>query len=531
MLSPIHACLKVSRSFGKLPFEMWLWDTYFSTLLSAESSKELAYANLIEITRPTAMGNVPGYRTATDSVQDRSKPFVGAMVLEMLYGKFKDVWLVELLFDDMLIWANWIRDRRIEEPAGLVVLGSDNVAPGQSDGMQCTRTAVAWESGLDNSPLYDTSEVEWDYPARNPKTHRVPVPIGTSCRIHLYDAGMTGLYLSMLDSLSTLAGVLNRTSDATELRARHTDMAGKLNTWLWNESMGIYANVQSRGANRTSPRLSPFNFHPMITGAASVAQAQSMASKWLLTDNGFCLTDQSSTTETDDDERAMEVVGSCGGCNITHGMDAKQPAAQVAPEMYNVSPAACCAACKANAGCETFVLGGNPNTAGVYPNCWLLANVTQSITVRSGRALGCVKGVSPTPIPPPPPSPPPKPPSPIPCKYGVPSISHGDSAYTDQSYWRGRTWGPMNFLVWKGLAHPKYKDVAEVTEARKRLVVASRKLLLVEWLDHHHVHENFNAATGRGCDVPNSNPFYHWGALLGVIGLMEDGHWATSGLP
>jgi hypothetical protein len=32
----------VSRSFGQQPFEMWLWDTYFSTLLAAESSKELA---------------------------------------------------------------------------------------------------------------------------------------------------------------------------------------------------------------------------------------------------------------------------------------------------------------------------------------------------------------------------------------------------------------------------------------------------------------------------------------------------------
>ena len=32
----------VSRSFGSQPFEMWLWDTYFSTLLAAESSKELA---------------------------------------------------------------------------------------------------------------------------------------------------------------------------------------------------------------------------------------------------------------------------------------------------------------------------------------------------------------------------------------------------------------------------------------------------------------------------------------------------------
>ena len=61
--------MQVSRSFGQMPFEMWLWDTYFSTLLAAESSKELAYTNLIEITRPTVAGNVPGFRTAVASVQ------------------------------------------------------------------------------------------------------------------------------------------------------------------------------------------------------------------------------------------------------------------------------------------------------------------------------------------------------------------------------------------------------------------------------------------------------------------------------
>jgi hypothetical protein len=57
------------------------------------------YTNLIEITRPTVAGNVPGFRTAVASVQDRSKPFVGALVLEQLYGKFQDRWIVELLFD------------------------------------------------------------------------------------------------------------------------------------------------------------------------------------------------------------------------------------------------------------------------------------------------------------------------------------------------------------------------------------------------------------------------------------------------
>jgi hypothetical protein len=55
----------------------------------------------------------------------------------------------------------------------------------------------------------------------------------------------------------------------------------------------------------------------------------------------------------------------------------------------------------------------------------------------------------------------------------------------------------MNMLVWKGLAHPKYREVAEVTLARKRLVDVSRALLLGEWLEHHHVHENYNAESGE----------------------------------
>jgi hypothetical protein len=42
-----------------------------------------------------------------------------------------------------------------------------------------------------------------------------------------------------------------------------------------------------------------------------------------------------------------------------------------------------------------------------------------------------------------------------------------------------------------------------------------------EWLVNRHVHENYNSTTGIGGDVPNSNPFYHWGANLVYIGMRE----------
>ena len=36
-----------------------------------------------------------------------SEPVVGSRVLLDLYRRFGDVWLVELLFDDLLDWHNW----------------------------------------------------------------------------------------------------------------------------------------------------------------------------------------------------------------------------------------------------------------------------------------------------------------------------------------------------------------------------------------------------------------------------------------
>ena len=38
------------------------------------------------------------------------------------------------------------------------------------------------------------------------------------------------------------------------------------------------------------------------------------------------------------------------------------------------------------------------------------------------------------------------------------------------------------------------------------------------------VHENYNGDNGEGCDVKNSDKFYHWGGLLSLIALLEASH-------
>ncbi|HYK36934.1 MGH1-like glycoside hydrolase domain-containing protein [Alloacidobacterium sp.] len=103
-------------------------------------------------------------------------------------------------------------------------------------------------------------------------------------------------------------------------------------------------------------------------------------------------------------------------------------------------------------------------------------------------------------------------------QWVIPSIARNDPGFKDQNYWRGRIWGPMNYLVYLGLRNYHQPDV---DRARRELAQKSLDLFLSDWRANGHVHENYNGATGSGDDVSNSDRFYHWGALLGVIDLEE----------
>jgi hypothetical protein len=103
-------------------------------------------------------------------------------------------------------------------------------------------------------------------------------------------------------------------------------------------------------------------------------------------------------------------------------------------------------------------------------------------------------------------------------EWVIPSIARDDPAFKDQNYWHGRIWGPMNYLVYLGLG--KY-DGNEIEQARRELARKSFTLFSREWTEKGHVHENYNAITGNGDDVTNSDKFYHWGALLGYMQYLE----------
>lgn len=104
-------------------------------------------------------------------------------------------------------------------------------------------------------------------------------------------------------------------------------------------------------------------------------------------------------------------------------------------------------------------------------------------------------------------------------EWVLPSIARKDPGFEDQKYWRGRVWGPLNQIVYWGLQE------YDLPDTRQRFADASAHCFLKEWREHKHVHENYNSITGEGVDAPSSNRFYHWGALLALIPLIEAGHY------
>ena len=107
------------------------------------------------------------------------------------------------------------------------------------------------------------------------------------------------------------------------------------------------------------------------------------------------------------------------------------------------------------------------------------------------------------------------------CAFGLPSITRASPAFREQNYWRGRVWGPMNWLAAQGLrAYAAASPLA--ARAAASLAAQSRNTFLVEWARNHHVMENYGALDGTGCSSSSdANPFYHWGALTALVALED----------
>jgi hypothetical protein len=262
----------VSRvwSVGWGGYVLFDWDNFFAATLASVGSRDLAYAGAMEMLREeTAAGFVPNYARAGDwKSSDRSEPPVGAITVLGLYEKFRDRWLIEDAFAPLLKWNRWWAEHR--DIQGYLGWGSDgkNQPKNLDDASRGTWQGAIFESGLDNSPMYDIAFY-------NPQTHLAEYA----------DVGLMSLYIADCDALAKIADVLGKDAESRELKDRAARYRAKLGT-MWDDKAGMFLN-RNLHTGQQNTRLSPTNFYPLLAKAATPEQAKIMIEKHLKNPDEF----------------------------------------------------------------------------------------------------------------------------------------------------------------------------------------------------------------------------------------------------
>ncbi len=259
VISPVSRLWSISSG----GYVLFCWDNFFAGYMAARGDKALAYSNLREIlSEHTKEGFVPNLAYATGQVSaDRSQPPVGSTMLLKTYEIWKEKWIVEDMYDDLLVWNKWFGEKRMNE-SGALCWGSDPIPVlygnrWETDGVH-DRFGAALESGLDNSPMYDD------------------IPFDKECnRLELEDVGLTGLYIMDCRSLMELAKIIGRQEDIPQIKERMEKACRGLEG-LWDEEKGFYYNKRS-DTGEFSRRISPTNFYALFSPDVSEERQKRIA--------------------------------------------------------------------------------------------------------------------------------------------------------------------------------------------------------------------------------------------------------------
>lgn len=235
------------------------WDNFFVAYMQTCSSKELAFSEAIQMCDYIdKYGFVPNFIAQNDlASRDRSQPPVGSMMVKEIYKAFPEKWFLEKTFDQLLKWNRWWNNYRDQN--GYLAWGSNPYNPPTGDKREKVQNvfrAACYESGLDNSPMYDG--VKFDT---------------TIHMLLLGDVGLMGLYVGDCEALADIASVLGR-SEEKELRERAEYYRNNIKT-MWDDDFGLFLNKRM-DTGELSKRISPTCFYALIAKAATQEQAERM---------------------------------------------------------------------------------------------------------------------------------------------------------------------------------------------------------------------------------------------------------------
>ena len=225
------------------------WDNFFLSYVTSLFSKDLAYSNIIDhLHGKTEGGFIPNDNRGNGSKSyDRSQPPVGSIMVKEIYKAYPSEWFLSAAFDDLLEWNRWWKRERDNE--GLLSYGSSPAYNPFHEPVFGTKTAAGYESGMDDSPMYEGVPYNKDK-----KT------------LELQDVGLNSLYIADCKALAEMADILGRDDEKDELLERAESFSSNMNK-LWNDEIGIFLNYRT-DLDAFSERLSPTIFYPLLAEIA-----------------------------------------------------------------------------------------------------------------------------------------------------------------------------------------------------------------------------------------------------------------------
>lgn len=268
--SPVSRAWCTGNGTGFGSYVLFDWDTFFAGLMSAAQDKDFARQQVRSILQEmTEDGMIPNFGAQNACSIDRSQPPVGAYCILKLYRQFGETELLEETYEKLTRWNSWWMKNRDGNGDGLLEWGSNPYPEGRRVQYEAdNHQAAMYESGLDNSPMYDGVKF-------NKRTHTMEYA----------DVGLNALYAMDCWALSEISRILGKIEQAALLEKEYSRMRETMQKQLWDEKAGIFLNRHWDG--RFNYRLSPTNFYPLIAGIATPEQAERMVKEHLLNEDEF----------------------------------------------------------------------------------------------------------------------------------------------------------------------------------------------------------------------------------------------------
>lgn len=248
----------VAQKFGG--FGLWLTDIFYHSLATSLFDTGMARESIRAVlATETPQGNLPCLITGNDRWIDRSQPPVCSFILWKIWRHTCADDIVDFAYPRLLTNHDWWFAHR-DAPATAVTRGLMNwgTSRGVGEGLyRNTKLGAKNESSMDNSPIHD--EAAFD--------------AASGC-LDSADVGLNALLVIDAEVLADWAGRRGDKVTAERLLARAAELRARIGDVLWDPARQIFANRRWSGAFIKS--VAPTSFYPLLAGAASPAQQESL---------------------------------------------------------------------------------------------------------------------------------------------------------------------------------------------------------------------------------------------------------------